>query len=190
MSAVVVSLYTRGVYDQVRRVGLGETVGGAGIVRLADRTHAGRVGRQSLNARAFSPLAHLRCAAPVFAPCGARQPSLLGSADGVLPIRGGHLAWSRYRTTRPGRSTVSWVVVRPCGASTGGALPPPVTGAGAPENAGAFSNWRLPQPSARPAWAGAASGAAPRWRLASRPMRFALTAGVTHESGNRRLKRR
>jgi hypothetical protein len=33
---------------------------GPRLCGLADRTHAGRAGKQSLNARAFSPLAHMR----------------------------------------------------------------------------------------------------------------------------------
>ncbi len=75
---VVVSLSTRGIHEQIHRLGVGESVGGAGIVRLSDRPHAGRMGEQSLNARAFSPLAHMLCSAPVFAPRGARPPALLG----------------------------------------------------------------------------------------------------------------
>lgn len=39
-------------------------------MRLSDRTHAGRVGEQLLTARAFPTLAHMLCAAPVFAPHG------------------------------------------------------------------------------------------------------------------------
>ena len=39
-------------------------------MRLSDRTHAGRVGEQPLTARAVPTLAHMLCAAPVFAPHG------------------------------------------------------------------------------------------------------------------------
>jgi hypothetical protein len=113
------------------------------IVRLADRTHAGRVGRQSLNARAFSPLAHI-CAQRPSLRLAARdpQPCWLRNAPS-LPT--GHFAWSRCRTTRSGRPPRRLGVARPFGASTGGASPPPVTGTGVPENAGAFSDWRLPR---------------------------------------------
>lgn len=44
VAAVVVSLSTRDSYERIQRVGLVESAGGAVIVRLADRTCAGRTG--------------------------------------------------------------------------------------------------------------------------------------------------
>ena len=107
------------------------------IVRLADRTHAGRVGMQSLNARAFSPLAHI-CAQRPSLRLAARdpQPCWLRNAPS-LPT--GHFAWSRCRTTRSGRPPRRLGVARPFGASTGGASPPPSDRVlGHPKYAGAF----------------------------------------------------
>lgn len=138
VAAVVASLSTRGPYEPIQRVGLVESAGGAVIVRLADRTHAGRVGEQSLIARAISPLAHCVRGARL---CTLRRttPRIQGCIETTTPPGVVLSIWSCCRTTLPGRSTCILGVVRPFGASTGGALPPPSDQAlGRPKNAGAF----------------------------------------------------
>lgn len=150
-------------------------------MRLSDRTHAGRVGKQSLIARAISPLAHMLCAAPVFAPCGARHPALRGCTARALPVRHRSLVWSCCRidwgwTPHP----ESWVSCAPAVLRRAGLCPHLQTGCwGTLKTLGRFFRRRLPRPSAQPAGAGVASGAAPRQRLASRPMRSARSAGAT-----------
>lgn len=149
-------------------------------MRLADRTPAGRGGKRPLTARAVSPLSAPVVRRPVFAPCGARPPACWAAPLAPTPCGVVSSAWSRCRSTLPDRSTASWGSRAPTVLRRAGRCPPPNTGAGAPQNAGAFCIWRLPQPSIRPAGAGAISGAAPRQRLASRLMRCAPPAGATY----------
>jgi hypothetical protein len=108
-------------------------------VRLADRTPAARGGKRPLTARAVSPLAHILCAAPVFAPRGARPPACWAAPKATYPERVVTSAGSRCRTISAGRLTRKLGVARPFGASTGGASPPPSDRVlGHPKNAGAF----------------------------------------------------
>lgn len=160
---------------------LGETLSPMYVVEATLRLLSKKFGRgrgdaaqkaaPALDALALSPLTARAVTpvqlAPVFAPYGARLPTKSAAPLPLGAYAPCRKAWSRCRVTRAGRPTHSSGVSRPYGAPTGGAAPPPCTGAGAPENAGAFSTWRPPRPSVRPAWAGATSGAAPRKRLAS-----------------------
>lgn len=128
-----------------------------------------------LTARAVSPVR----LAPVFAPCGARPPACWAAPKASSPAVG-HLAWSRCRTTLPGRSTPQAGGLAPLRGSDGRGLRPHQTPPlGRLKTLGRFVFGGSPGPSVRPAWAGATSGAAPRQRLASWPLRCARTAATT-----------
>ena len=56
-------------------------------MRLSDRPHAGRAGKQSLATSVPSPLSPMLCEATVFAPSRRATPSLLGCAKFAWPLR-------------------------------------------------------------------------------------------------------
>jgi hypothetical protein len=119
-------------------------VEGPWLCGLQSRTLAGREGGQPLTARAVSPLSAHAVRWSRLRASRRATPSLLGLRRTRPPLRVGHLAWSRCRTTLPGRSTATWGSRAPAVLRRAGLCPPPNTGAGAPQNAGAFCVWRLP----------------------------------------------
>ena len=140
VTVFVKNAFTKAYHEQCHHGYIGGIARVVVVVRLSDRTHAGRVGEQLLTARAFPPW-RTCCAQRPSLRLTAATPSFVGCAMYCLTT---NITWSSYRTTRTERPTKKpGVAALRCG--TGGALPPPFTGAGAPENAGAFTEWRLPQ---------------------------------------------
>lgn len=134
------------VNEHCHRVGLGDSVGGAGLVRLADRTHAGRAGRQALNARAFSPLTHRWCEAPV-SHLVARDSQLAGPRQRRPTLNG----WSSWLGRAAARlrlaaSPTSWESRAPAGLGRAGLCPHQSPGVGALKNVGVFLPGGSPGP--------------------------------------------
>lgn len=70
VNVFVKNAFTTAYHEQCHHGYIGGIARVVVIVRLSDRTHAGRVGEQLLTARAVPTLTHMLCAAPVFAPHG------------------------------------------------------------------------------------------------------------------------
>lgn len=107
-------------------------------MRLADRTHAGRAGRQALNARAFSPLTHRWCEAPV-SHLAARDSQLAGPRHRRPTLNG----WSSWLGRAAARlrlaaSPTSWESRAPAGLGRAGLCPHQSPGVGALKNVGVF----------------------------------------------------
>jgi hypothetical protein len=115
-------------------------------VRLADRTHAGRVGKQSLTARAVSPLAHVRAQRPS-SHLAARDSQLAGPRRRrPNPAGSGFLAWSRCRTTSAGRLTRKLGVARRKVRRRAGRCPHHSPSLGRLKNVGVFLTGGSPSP--------------------------------------------
>ena len=146
----------------------------AGMMRPEGRTSAGRAGFVTLTARAVSPVgwrpsSHL----------AARDSPRSGCTFGARCLRTfaprfGRAAARRGLDARPLRGESR----APSGLRRAGLRPRSTTGAGAPEIAGAISRCRPPRPSARPAGAGAASGAAAWTALPRHPSAAAPQSGA------------
>ncbi len=168
------------VNEHCHRVGLGDSVGGAGVVRLADRTRAGRTGRQPLTARAVSPLSHILCVAPVSL-LAARDSQLAGPRQirRATPVAVS-LARSRYRTTEAGRLTHKLGVARPCGLRRAGLCPHQSPSLGRLKSVGAFLTGGSPDALGSTGLGRCGRGCCVLNGLASCPIRCARSAGTTN----------
>lgn len=159
------SLSTRLVHEHGLRVVLGNRAEVSYLCGLQTAPTLDVWAGQVLNARAFPPLAHCVRSA-VFAPRGARPPSLLGFANETI-LSAGHIS----SVTLPHDERLDAFPLKlggraPLRAPTAGRCPQqPTEHWGALKMLGHFFSRRLPRPSVRPAGAGATSGVAPRLRL-------------------------
>ncbi len=122
-------------------------------MRLTARTHAGRAGKQSLNARAFSPLAHM-CAQRPSLRLAARDPQLAG-----LHLRRPTLnGWSPWLDRAAARfrldaSPTSWGSRAPAVLRRAGLRPHLQTGCwGTLKTLGRFFRRRLPRAIGSTGW--------------------------------------
>jgi hypothetical protein len=179
VAAFDVGASTIHVNEHRHRVALGGGAVGVGVVRLAARTHAGRAGRQPLDARASSPLLHCVHSARR-THLAARDPQPAGQRQirRATPVAVS-FARSCCRTTSAGRLTRTLGVARPFGLRRSGLCPHQSPSLGRLKSVGAFLTGGSPEALGSTGLGRCGRGCGVLNGLASCPMRYARSAGTT-----------